>query len=303
MTEESRYTTQLGAGLGMISETMEILRLWNPGMDVHSLTQAVISQGVLSRATARRTRNIVIEMFAPRFLCDGGRPAAQIRQLLISRFPHESIVQLFFLQTARAQAVFRDFLVHVYWPKYSGGAVYIVREDAEPFIHRALDSGRMIKRWSSEMIERVSQYLVGCCVDFGLLAVGNRVQRPIQHFSAKADVSLYLAHDLHFSGVSDAAIIKHHDWLLFGFEPGEVLNRLKSLSREAIGERSQPSRKEPTYVGTALDWLEEARLTPAEEENLPPRTQLSTRRSKSQLRFETMDTQIQAQIHLSILAQ
>lgn len=78
---------------------------------------------------------------------------------------------------------------------------------------------------------------------------------------------------------------------------------LRAAAREAIGERSQPSSEGSTDVGTATKWLEEARLAPAEEENLPPRTQLSTRRSKSQLRFETLDTQIQEQIHLSILAQ
>jgi len=78
---------------------------------------------------------------------------------------------------------------------------------------------------------------------------------------------------------------------------------LRAASREAIGERSQSSSESLTDVATVSKWLEEARLAPAEEEELPPRTRLSTRRSKSQLRFETMDTQIQEQIHLSILAQ
>lgn len=216
----------------MISETMELICLWEPGMDAQELTKAAVANGVFSRATARRTRNLVMEMFAPRFLGDCGRPAAQIKQLVENQFPQGGLIQLCFLQTARAQAIFHDFVVQIYWSKYSGGAAYVIREDAESFIYRGLDSGRMVKRWSSEMIERVAQYLVGCCVDFGLLGVGNRVQRPIQRFSIRSEAALYLAHDLHFSGFSDTAIISHRDWLLFGFEPGEVLNRLKTLSHD-----------------------------------------------------------------------
>lgn len=232
MTTESPYTTQLGAGLGAIPETLELLRLWVPGMAAKDLSDLAVAEGIFSRATARRTRNLVMEMFAPRFLSDEGRPAIQLKQLIKGRFPHESLAQLFFLQTARAQAIFRDFVIKVYWPKYSAGAAYVIREDAEALIYRGFDEGRMTKRWSPEIIERVAQYLVGCCVDFGLLEIGNRVQRPIQRFTARQDVSLYIAHDLHFAGISDSAIIQHDDWLLFGFEPGEVLNRLKSLSHD-----------------------------------------------------------------------
>jgi hypothetical protein len=224
------YTTQLGAGLGAIQETLGLLHLWSSGMSASALCELAVSGGIFSRATARRTRNLVMEMFAPRFLNDDGRTAAQLKNLVEAKFPHEALSQLFFLQTARAQVILRDFVVDVYWPKYSAGAAFLVREDAERLIFRGLDSGRMAKRWSAEMIERVAQYLVGCCVDFGLLGIGNKVQRPFQRFAARHDVSLYIAHDLHFSGVSDSALIQHRDWLLFGFDPGEVLNRLKTLS-------------------------------------------------------------------------
>jgi len=232
MTTEAQYTTQLSAGLGAVPETLELLRLWTPGMGAKELYDLALSEGLFSRATARRTRNLVMEMFAPRFLADSGRPAAQVKELLASSFSHEGLVQLCFLQTARAQSIFRDFVTDVYWPKYSGGSSYIIREDAEALIYRGLDNGKMVKRWSSEMIERVAQYLVGSCVDFGLLGVGNRIQRPIQRFVARPDVSLYISYDLHFSGLSDSALIQHRDWLLFGFEPSEVLTRLKSLSHD-----------------------------------------------------------------------
>ena len=232
MTTDAPYTTQLQAGLGMITETLDLLRLWEPGMIPARLAERVIEDGLFSRATARRARNLAVEMFAPRYLADKGEAAERLKFLLQHRFPHEAISQLCFLYTARAQRIFGDFVVEVYWPKYSGGAAVVTRTDAESFVLRALDSGRMAVRWSESTVKRVSGYLLGCCSDFGLLADTGRAERAIQRFSIRPEVALYLAYDLHFGGVSDKNIVQHPDWLLFGFEPGEVLDKLKSLSHD-----------------------------------------------------------------------
>ena len=72
------YTTQLQAGLGMIPETLDLLRLWEPGMPPAHLAERVVEEGLFSRATARRARNIVSEMFAPRYLSDGGEVASRL---------------------------------------------------------------------------------------------------------------------------------------------------------------------------------------------------------------------------------
>lgn len=78
---------------------------------------------------------------------------------------------------------------------------------------------------------------------------------------------------------------------------------LRAAAFEAIGERTgQPS--EPLRDTAEVSaWLEEASAAASEEENLPPRTRLATRRAGSQLRFETRDTTVAEPIHLSILAQ
>lgn len=232
MSTQAAYTTQLQAGLGMITETLDLLRIWEPGMIPARLAQKVVASGLFSRATARRARNLAVEMFAPRYLSNQGEAAERLKFLQEHRFSHESLVQLCYLYTARSQQIFRDFVIEVYWPKYSAGAAHVSRDDAENFVLRALDSGRMSVRWSESTVKRVSGYLLGCCADFGLVAEASRSQRPIQRFSIRPQVALYLAHELHFAGVSDCAIVQHRDWLLFGFEPAEVLARLKSLSHD-----------------------------------------------------------------------
>ena len=72
MVAEKQYTTQLQAGLGMIPETLELLRRWEPGMGPSALADRVIADGVFARVTARRSRNLAAEMFAPRYLTQGG---------------------------------------------------------------------------------------------------------------------------------------------------------------------------------------------------------------------------------------
>jgi hypothetical protein len=97
-----------------------------------------------------------MEMFAPRFLADCGKSAAYLKCLVESNIPLGDLTQLFFLYTARAQPIFADFVRDIYWSRYGAGATYLGRGDAEAFIRRALDNGRMQRRWTESMVERVA---------------------------------------------------------------------------------------------------------------------------------------------------
>lgn len=227
-----KYTTQLQAGLGMIQETLDLLRLWEPGIIPAHLADKAVQTGLFSRATARRTRNLVAEMFAPRYLANSGIVAARLKFLQDQKFSYDALSQICYLQTARSQHVFGDFVIEVYWPKYMAGATSINKDDAERFIHQALDSGKMHKRWSESTIKRVSGYILGCCIDFGLLAETGRNERSIKRFSIRNDTALYLAYDLHFSGLSDMAVVNHVDWKLFGLDNQDVVRLLKTLSHD-----------------------------------------------------------------------
>lgn len=231
MKTDNYYTTQLGAGLGMIQETLLLLRLWEPGITPSQLAEQAVQTGLFSRTTARRTRNIVVEMFAPRFLADGGYVAKNLKYLYENNFSTDVIAQICYLQTARSQLIFGDFITDVYWPKYSSGVLVLTKDDALRFIRQALDNGKMRKCWADSIIKRVSGYLIGCCKDFGLVSNGRR-ECSIQRFSIRNDTALYLAYELHFSGLSDSAVINSPDWKLFGLDSQDVINLLKTLSND-----------------------------------------------------------------------
>jgi hypothetical protein len=232
MGAEKRYTSQLGAGLGMLSETLDLLRLWESGMSASQLADRAVEVGLFSRTTARRARNLAVEMFAPRYLMNGGSVASRLKLLAEQRVSGEALNQLFFLYTARAHQIFADFVTEVYWPKYSAGAAFLNKDDAKTFIVRAWENGRIAKRWSESVTDNVSGYLIGCCIDFGLVGEGTRTQRPIKRFAIRPETALYLAHELHFASLSDAAVVRHPDWRLFGLEGGDVLRVLKTLGHD-----------------------------------------------------------------------
>jgi hypothetical protein len=226
------YTTQFQAGLGMIHETMDLLRLWEPGMGARDLSRKAVAEGTFARTTARRTENIVTEMFAPRYLVQDGRPAAWLKKLVERGATHEDLKQLFYLYTARAQRILYDFVAEAYWPRYATGGSHLGKNESVRFIEKALVDGRMQKRWTDSTIKRVSGYLLGVCADMGLLEEGARSDRAIRHFAIRPKVALYLAHELHFSGLGDRSVTSHPDWALFGLEPNESLNEVKKLAHD-----------------------------------------------------------------------
>lgn len=226
---DTPYTTQLGAGLGLIEETEALIELWQPGMSASELNYAGLESGRFPNVTARRLRNIIIECFAPRYLVNGGAPARHLK-LLGNRLSASDRQQLFLLFTCRANPILADFIRKIYWERYAGGYSFVSNEDARAFIEHAIDDGRMRKRWSESMVTRVSGYLTGCCADYGLLEQGRKTSRWILPLRIAPVTAAYLAYDLHLQGLGDNAVLAHDDWGIYGLRREEVLDELKKLA-------------------------------------------------------------------------
>jgi hypothetical protein len=227
------YTTQLQAGLGLVSETKTLLDLWSPGMSAIQLHQAALKSGRFPTLTARRLRNIVIECFAPRYLVARGAPATHLKRLSPSTATTD-LTQLMLVYTSRANPILSDFVRHVYWARYAAGYTQITNDDARTFVERGIDDGKTIKRWSESTVQRVSAYLTGCCADYGMLESGLRSNRRVLPFRISSSAAAYLAYELHCSGVSDSALLTHEDWQLFGLARQDVLEEIKRLSLKGL---------------------------------------------------------------------
>jgi len=225
-----KYTTELSKGQGMIPETLVLFDLWKPSMSVAELKSIAVREGAIDRATALRVQDIVGRVFAARFLRNNANPAMYIKKLLGQGVPANRLNQIFFIYTTRAHDVLHDFITEMYWGKYAAGATSITRPDALEFLNRAANNGIIFPRWSETMMLRVARYLTGCLTDFQLAGNDHAGKREIIPFKVQPLTTVFLAHDIHFAGFSDNALIAHPDWRLFGLEPMDVRYELERSS-------------------------------------------------------------------------
>ena len=228
MIKQPFYTTQLQAGLGLIEETQTLLGQWQPGMGTQDLFNIALDSGEFPNVTARRLRNIVAECFAPRYLNPEPQPAKWL-QALNHSVSTRALNQLFFIYTARANLILRDFVTQLYWERYASGYTEISSEDSTEFVQRATYDGKTKKLWSETTVKRVSSYLLSTCGDYQLLQPLTRVARQITPIRIDPCAIVILAYGLHQQGIADNNLINHLDWQLFGLQPEDVRDELKRL--------------------------------------------------------------------------
>lgn len=223
------YTTQLGAGLGLIDETLVLLDLWQAGMSGTDLYRAALTSGHFSNISARRLHDMITVGFAPRYLRNQGAPAILLQKIK-GHFSRKEFEQLLLLYTCRVHAILADFICEVYWTAYTVGKDKLSNEEARTFVTAAVREGKTTIAWSDIMLRRVASNLTGCCADFGLLEQGAKSVRKILPYRIEPTVVAILAYDLHFSGQGDNSILQDQAWALFGLAPPDVLDELKRLA-------------------------------------------------------------------------
>jgi hypothetical protein len=229
---DSTYTVALAKGQGMASETILLLKTWKEGMNAVELKNHVIANGLLPKATNYRTSDLVSRVFAPRYLSNGAIAAKNLKQLLALNFPADRLLQLFLIYTARANVVLRDFITNVYWPHYNAGSRVLQRQDALDFMKSARAGGYMPKNWSDAMKTKMTRYLLSALTDFKLTRDLPQGRRELVPYNIQPTTTIYLAHEAHFSGLSDNAVLDHRDWKLFGLDRQAVWEELRKIAGE-----------------------------------------------------------------------
>jgi hypothetical protein len=172
---------------------------------------------------------MIVEAFAPRYLVDTAQPARVLKVLLDGLSPAD-LRQMLFLYTCRATPVLADFVREVYWQKYTAGGREIAKDEARRFILRAVRRDLTARKWSDTTVTRMSTYLLGISADYGLLGSIRARSRPIVPFGITPLATSLLAHDLHFRGLTDQAVVHHADWSLFGLDAADVRQEMKRLA-------------------------------------------------------------------------
>lgn len=225
-----KYSTALCKGQGMVPETLTLLREWTPGMSGYELFKSVLTKGSIPKATAGRVQDIVTRVFAPRYLIPAAEPAKRLKRLVEAGYGLDELSQLFLLYCVRTYPELRDFIEEVYWPRYGAGAGYLYRQDSDVFFRNAYESGKLPVKWTDTSRVKIARYLLTALSDFKLLGPAVRDHRAILSFAINEFTTLYLVHELHFSGVGDQGLMVHPDWQVFGLEPYDVLQQLRAAA-------------------------------------------------------------------------
>jgi hypothetical protein len=226
------YTIAVSKGSALIDETKALLRAWEPAESLADFRRRIVRGDLLGKMTAQRADDVVRRVFAPRFLLPSDGPARQLKRLVESGQANALVVELCLLYAARQDALLRDAIVEVYWPVANTGQLVLSPRDIITFLHQGELNGRIPEPWSVEVKIRVARGLLRALRDFGLLREERRGRREIVAHRPNDRTVVYLAYELHDSGLTDAAVVEHDDWALYGLSRGDVVTTMDRLSGE-----------------------------------------------------------------------
>jgi hypothetical protein len=249
-TSAPHYTIAVCKGSALVEETKALLRTWEPGESLIDFQKRVLHDDVLGRATAYRVKDIVRRVFARRLLLPDSEPAVRLKRLAAAG-KAQIVSDLLLLYAARQDDTLRDVIVDVYWPAVREGQLSIAPQQVIAFLREAEARGRMAEPWSEQVRIKVARGLLGALIGFGMMRQFAGRRRETVSFQPSDGAVLYLAHDLHFAGLTDAAVVAHRDWRLYGFREDEVrvsLDTLMSLGWGVIQAAGSVVRISWTYT-------------------------------------------------------
>lgn len=224
---ETNYDTNLLKGTGLIEETLILLEAYDKGLSKKEFYKKVFELDLLSKSTEKRAHDVVNLGFFRRYwnYKKVNVPLA-LKMLRRNYVSIENLMQIFLIYTSRANPILADFIKEVYHPFVRKSFQKLEREDFTNFIRGAIRDGRIDKHWKENTIIEVGIRLNSCLVDFGMLDQRKNIL-PFSMFDTTAN---YLAHELHFRGLTDDQVLHHPDWQLFDLDANQVAEKLQRIS-------------------------------------------------------------------------
>lgn len=230
MSEAGAYTIAISKGSALLEETRALLRAWKSTESPTEFSDRVLREDILGRMTAYRARDIVRRVFARRYLRPNNQPALLLKRILEHTESGQLFSDLCLLYAARADGLIRDAITQLYWPALSAGRLALGPEYVVEFLRQAEREGRISDPWSEQVKLKVARGVLKAMADFGLLVDVGRGRRELVHFRATDLTLVFLAYDLHLSGSTDAGVVGHRDWALFGLTSKDAAFAIDRLS-------------------------------------------------------------------------
>jgi hypothetical protein len=224
MNRNTKYTYGLAKGCALIEETLALLSIYKEGMSKEELCEYVHKRNFLSRCTAKRSEDIVKQVFYPRFMKSDPRLPLWLHTIRSKGLMLSQFKQLLLLYCARENAIVYDYITRNLNELKRSNINKLPQNDILFFIKQIAESGEV--QWSASIQKRNAAYIKSVLMDFDLVDKRD----DILSFEVSDFTVLYLMHELHFGGLSDAAVWNHEDWQLFGLDKYSTLECIMQLN-------------------------------------------------------------------------
>lgn len=218
------YTTTLTHGVGVIDETLLLLPHYKPGMGVDEFADYVISNGILPSNTNTRIHNIVDKIFFYRYVNQNSSVPKWLLQIRRNGLMLDEFRQILMIYCARVHRVYYEFIIYNLNTYRRENTQKIKKEWTAEFVKNIVVRGDA--EWSDYMQNRNARNLRTAMQVFD--QINSKLE--ILPYRAADSTILYLMHELHFSGLSDVAIVNDTDWLLLGLDKEQVIQRILDLN-------------------------------------------------------------------------
>lgn len=218
--DRSRYTTRLLKGSALLPQMRALVRLWYAGAEPARIVAEVERQRLLGNVSYRRIRDLIYQVFVPRYVEDNPPQAWRFLRLFEDADAPLAVLRpLYYFYAARAEAFVGDFVRQALFTQYQTGIMSVGVPEVLRFIAQAEADGRIAEPWSESVRLRMSSHLLAALRDFGILEgrARKRIAAPYLPLIPFAHVAFLLAEES-----KGAAVLAHPDWRLFLLYPDTV---------------------------------------------------------------------------------
>lgn len=216
------YTTRLQKAGAAIEDSRILLRHWSDAIPTEKLTDKLVSENVLGKASRMRMKDVIIRVFVPRFVRGEPKDAWRYLQTLeVGGTDGDTMASLLYFHTARSEKILYDFMVEEVYPRFMVGHSEIGVDDAVKFISEVVPIGTM-ERWTDTVSLKVARGMLAALRDFGILE--GKVKKQIKATYLSPTAFAIIAFLVHTKTKSGERIINADDWKLYLLSP-EVVER------------------------------------------------------------------------------
>lgn len=224
MRYNTNLTAQFAQGSSLINETLLLLPAYQDGMTRTQFSKYVIENGLMPSCTYRRISNVVEEVFFKRFVERNPSLPKWLSTIRERGLLLEEFRQILMVYCARDIAIYYNFITDALNPLRRNGKKTIDKSETSDYLRELQEQGKIC--WKETVHKKISSSLNTALKNFDQVSA----KGLILEYRPSDFTFLYFLHELHFSGLSDMAIVNDTDWQLFGMSKDEVIARIMDLN-------------------------------------------------------------------------